>query len=130
VAVKQGRRFELPADRNSPRAARQAAVEAARACGVDEHAVALCVTEAVTNAVMHAYRGAASPGDVVLELLTPDGGGLEIRVSDHGHGLAPRADSPGAGLGMPLIAAMADRIEIDTSANGTRVSMRFARRAP
>jgi anti-sigma regulatory factor (Ser/Thr protein kinase) len=124
------RRVDLPADRNSPRAARQAAVAAARACGVDEHAVALCVTEAVTNAVMHAYRGAAAPGDVVVELLTPDDGGLEICVSDHGHGLAPRADSPGAGLGMPLIAAMADRVEIDTGAHGTRVSMRFTRHAP
>jgi anti-sigma regulatory factor (Ser/Thr protein kinase) len=126
--VSERRQLDLRADRTSPRAARQAAVAAARACGVDEHAVALCVTEAVTNAVVHAYRGAPSAGGVVVELVSHDGDGLEICVSDHGRGLAPRADSPGAGLGMPLIAAMADRIEIDTGAQGTRVSMRFKRR--
>jgi anti-sigma regulatory factor (Ser/Thr protein kinase) len=129
VVVNQGRRFDLPADRTSPRAARQVAVDVARRCGVDEHAVALCVTEAVTNAVVHAYRGTSAPGDVVLELVPHNGDGLDVTVRDHGHGLAPRSDSPGAGLGMSLIAAMADRVEIDTSTHGTRVSMHFQRTA-
>jgi anti-sigma regulatory factor (Ser/Thr protein kinase) len=121
------RRLTLRADRSSPRAARQAAATIARACDVDAHAVAVCVTEAVTNAVLHAYRDGDDPGTVVIELLPRGADGLEIRVSDHGHGLAPRPDSPGAGLGMPLIAALADGLEIETGAGGTRVTMRFRR---
>ncbi len=63
----------------------------------------------------------------MLELAPGDPDGLEVRVSDHGRGLAPRPDSPGAGLGMPLIAAMSDGLAIETGAEGTRLSMRFRR---
>jgi anti-sigma regulatory factor (Ser/Thr protein kinase) len=117
--------IELPADRACPRAARQFAKDAADACGVDSHAVSLCVSEAVTNAVVHGYSAASDPGTVAVAIKTCDAG-LEVSVSDDGVGLSPRADSPGAGLGMPLIAAMADQMHIEAGTTGTRVVMRFA----
>jgi anti-sigma regulatory factor (Ser/Thr protein kinase) len=116
--------IELPADRASPRAARKFAGDAATARGVDAHAVSLCVSEAVTNAVVHGYRAAADHGVVAVEVKTV-ADGLEVSVSDAGVGLSPRADSPGAGLGMPLIAAMADHMHIEAGTAGTRVVMRF-----
>jgi serine/threonine-protein kinase RsbW len=115
---------EFPADRACPGRARRYAVEYAVACGADPHAVALCVSEAVTNAVIHAYRDTATPG-VVRLCLRPLEPGLEICVADEGRGLAPRPDSPGMGLGMPLIAAMSQGMDIETSASGTRLLMRF-----
>ena len=45
-------------------------------------------------------------------------------MADDGIGLRPRADSPGVGLGMPLIADLADRVEI----TGTRPG--YARSRP
>jgi anti-sigma regulatory factor (Ser/Thr protein kinase) len=80
---------------------------------------------AVTNAVIHGYRAASDPGTVAVAIRTCDEG-LEVSVSDDGVGLSPRADSPGAGLGMPLIAAMADQMHIEAGTTGTRVVMRFA----
>jgi anti-sigma regulatory factor (Ser/Thr protein kinase) len=52
---------------------------------------------------------------------------LLVAVSDDGVGLTPRADSPGLGLGLPIIAALADRFEVQERAGGTRVLMGFRR---
>ncbi len=54
-----------------------------------------------------------------------DDDGVEIAVADDGVGLRPRADSPGVGLGMPLIADLADRFEICGTHPGTRVVAHF-----
>lgn len=88
-------------------------------------AMALCVTEAVANVVVHAYRDRIDPGDVELETRRlPDA--LCVYVRDTGLGLAPRLDSPGPGLGLPLIAQFADSFEVRSSdATGTEVVMRF-----
>ena len=43
------------------------------------------------------------PGQVELEARRPHGG-LCLSVRDHGCGMEPRSDSPGAGLGLGLIA--------------------------
>src|SRR3954467_6782201 len=64
--------------------------------------VRLAVSEAVSNAVVHGYRGRA-PGAVTVAAEAEDHE-LRVTVSDEGCGPAPRADSPGAGLGLPLIA--------------------------
>jgi anti-sigma regulatory factor (Ser/Thr protein kinase) len=117
--------IELPADRASPGAARRFAQDVADACGVDPHAVSLCVSEAVTNAVVHGYRPPSDHGTVAVEITAVDEG-LEVCVSDDGVGLSPRPDSPGAGLGLPLIAAIADQLHVETGTSGTRVVMRFA----
>ena len=104
----------------------EVAAFAAEHCAADPSAVALAVTEAVTNAIVHAYADAAEPGDVEVSARCVDDG-LEILVCDDGRGMAPRADSPGLGLGLPLAATLAERFEVQARmGGGTRVRMAFA----
>jgi anti-sigma regulatory factor (Ser/Thr protein kinase) len=125
----EARQAEFLADRESPGKARRFATQAAIAYGVDPHAVALCVSEAVTNAVRHGYRERTDLGPIRVELrFRPEPGELQICVVDHGRGLAYRVDSPGMGLGMPLIAAIAQHMDIETGDGGTRVCMCFPAR--
>ena len=99
---------------------------AAEHCSADPSAVALAVTEAVTNAIVHAYVDAPEPGDVEVSAQCV-GDGLEILVCDDGRGMAPRTDSPGLGLGLPLVATLAERFEVQARiGGGTRVRMAFA----
>ena len=87
----------------------------------------LAVTEACTNVVRHAYSD-GDPGPVEI-LIRPEGDELLVVVSDQGRGLAPRADSPGPGLGLPLIAALSHSFEIEqVPDNGSRLRMSFLRR--
>ena len=64
-------------------------------------ALALCVSEAVSNVVVHAYRALDEPGEVEVEAHKPNGY-LCLYVRDQGSGLAPRVDSPGLGLGLSI----------------------------
>jgi serine/threonine-protein kinase RsbW/stage II sporulation protein AB (anti-sigma F factor) len=100
--------------------------EQAGASQVACEAVALAVSEAVTNVVMHAYVGRA-PGVVVAEAWTDSNGHLLLTVCDEGWGMVPRADSPGLGLGIPLMAQMADDLHVANRGDlpGTMVSLRF-----
>jgi serine/threonine-protein kinase RsbW/stage II sporulation protein AB (anti-sigma F factor) len=87
--------------------------------------VKLAVSEAVTNAVMHAYVDASQPGDVRL-LACVDGDSVYVTVSDDGCGIVPRLDSPGLGVGLPFIANAADTLDIGHSAaGGTELRMSF-----
>jgi anti-sigma regulatory factor (Ser/Thr protein kinase) len=57
--------------------------------------------------------------------------GLEIRVCDEGRGMMPRSDSPGLGVGLPLVAKLAQRFRVETRpTGGTAVSMVFPVRDP
>ena len=84
----------------------------------------LAVTEACTNVVRHAYHeGEPGPIDVVIR---PNGDQLELIVSDRGAGIGPSPDLAGPGLGLPLIAALADRVEIEHGpSRGSRLAMSF-----
>jgi serine/threonine-protein kinase RsbW/stage II sporulation protein AB (anti-sigma F factor) len=91
--------------------------------------VRLAVSEAVTNAVIHSYRDDPEPGPVDVAAEVGDEG-LRIVVSDRGLGFGPRTDSPGAGMGLPIIAAVADRFEIRRRLPaGTEVHICFDLRA-
>src|SRR5437762_1431873 len=82
---------------------RSTVVGYARRNGADPDAlsaICLAVSEAATNAVMHAYPGAA-PGAIHVEAEC-EGAALRVVVSDEGGGMVPRPDSPGLGLGLPL----------------------------
>jgi serine/threonine-protein kinase RsbW/stage II sporulation protein AB (anti-sigma F factor) len=103
--------------------ARRAVRPLAVRSGADVHAVSVCVSEAVANAAFHAYRDGAA-GDVRVLADVVDGM-LEVRVEDDGVGIVPRSDSPGMGLGLPLIASWADVLEIEDGHPGGRVIMRF-----
>jgi serine/threonine-protein kinase RsbW/stage II sporulation protein AB (anti-sigma F factor) len=87
--------------------------------------VGLAVSEAVTNVVHHAYVDAAEPGPVRVQVELSDEE-VEVIVEDDGRGMLPRPDSPGLGLGLPLIATLADRFDTTTS-SGTRICMWFRR---
>ncbi len=86
--------------------------------------VKLAVSEACANAVVHAYGGDDS-GVLAVELSALPGA-LEIVIRDQGRGMAPRADSPGLGVGLPLIASLASSLElVSPPQGGTEVRMRF-----
>lgn len=90
--------------------------------------IGLAVSEAATNAVLHAYRGGLAAGDVRVLVAHRDDF-LDVSISDDGVGMSPRADSPGMGLGLSLIAHEAHSFEIRTPADGgTEVVLRFALR--
>jgi anti-sigma regulatory factor (Ser/Thr protein kinase) len=116
--------FDLPAIPTSVGVARARVLMALADAPVDAAAVAAALTEAVTNAVVHAYRSQPDPGRVRVAV-TEREDAIEVTVSDDGTGLVPRPDSPGAGLGIPLMTSLADHVEIDTT-TGTRVCLRFA----
>jgi serine/threonine-protein kinase RsbW/stage II sporulation protein AB (anti-sigma F factor) len=51
---------------------------------------------------------------------------LTVVVHDQGQGMLPRPDSPGLGLGLPLIATLAESLELGTGINErTEVRMTF-----
>jgi anti-sigma regulatory factor (Ser/Thr protein kinase) len=83
------------------------------------------VSEAVSNVILHGYRNGAT-GAFTVEIETPDDDHLQVKVRDMGCGMSPRMDSPGAGLGLPLIASLADTFSVTTPPEGgTEVTMTF-----
>jgi serine/threonine-protein kinase RsbW len=86
--------------------------------------VKLAVTEACTNVVVHAY---GDDGDGPMEVAaTVDGDALRVTVRDEGRGIVPRPDSPGLGLGLPLIATLTETLELGkTPDDRTEVTMVF-----
>ena len=86
--------------------------------------IKLAVTEACTNVVVHAYPG-RDDGPLGVRATVEDAT-LTVVVSDHGRGIVPRPDSPGLGLGLPLIATLAESLELGTGpADETEVRMTF-----
>src|SRR3954462_15406136 len=75
---------DLPAEPRSASRARRAVLDALRGIAVDRDAVGVVVTEAVTNAVLHAYREA--PGTVHVSARLDDDG-VEVAVDDDGLGM-------------------------------------------
>jgi serine/threonine-protein kinase RsbW len=117
-----------PASPEHVGAARRVVSAAARRAGADDpilDAVRLAVSEAVSNAVVHGYRDRASGAFTVA--VEWEGDELRVMVRDEGCGMQPRADSPGAGLGLPLIANLAESFSVTAPpGGGTEVSMTFS----
>lgn len=83
----------------------------------------LAVSEACANVVVHAYVGDGGLMDIEVAARAAE---LHVTVRDHGTGMAPRTDSPGLGVGLPLIASLTTSMELVTPAGGgTEVRMRF-----
>jgi serine/threonine-protein kinase RsbW len=99
----------------------------ARDAGMDDEGVGsvrLAVSEAATNAVVHAYREAEGELEVRAWVNSAE---LVVIVRDTGLGLAPRPDSPGLGLGMPLMASVTKRFQVVSDGrSGTEIHMAFA----
>lgn len=104
-------------------------VAAARGASPDlRGAIALAVTEAVTNVVLHAYpKGVA--GAVEVEVTTQEGS-LSVVVRDMGAARPDDELTPGLGAGLQLIEAVADSLEVAHDSPGTEVRMRFALVSP
>ena len=114
----------LPRQASSVREARRAVVDLARRAGMagdrlDD--VRLAVSEAVTNAVQHGRRA----GGGVSVKASVSRGELRVWITDSGGGIRPRADSPGLGLGLPIIASVTDQLDIASDGGTTTVEMMF-----
>jgi serine/threonine-protein kinase RsbW len=108
-------------------AARRAAFAAAQRAGAESsvlESVRLAVSEAVSNVVVHGYRdSAAGRFSVAVESWHEE---LKVTVRDDGCGMQPRTDSPGAGLGLPLIAQVSDSFSLTAPpGGGTELCMTF-----
>ena len=124
----QALRLDLLAEPRAAGAARRAVTEFAIGAGaIDGLAgdVALAVSEAVTNVVMHAYRDRATAGRVriVAERVRQE---LVVTIADDGDGVRPRRDSPGLGLGLAIIARVTHTVEVEPRpTGGAELRMRF-----
>lgn len=117
--------LEFTGDPGSIAEARAAAREFADTCGADPDDLALAVSEAVTNAIVHGYRG-GNDGVVALVGYREDEDCV-VEVTDWGVGMRPNPRSPGLGLGLPVISALAGSVEIVSLGGSTAIRMRFPR---
>lgn len=122
--------WQIPADRDEVAPLRHRVVRHAAEHDVPEPPIndmALALSEALTNAVLHAYEG-REPGHITVRLdIDRPAGRVQIVVADDGQGMVPRPDTPGLGLGLPLIAQLAHAFEVRTPAggHGTEICMAF-----
>lgn len=119
--------LRLPARAESIPRIRRAVVAFARRHGyADPDGIGLAVTEAATNAVLHAYMGAEA-GDV-RAVACAEAERLVVVVRDWGSGMVPRLDTPGLGLGLPTIATLAGSFDVEAADGaGTLLRMHFPR---
>lgn len=91
------------------------------------------VSEAVTNAIVHGYRGTVGTVELVLRQLS--GGAIQITVRDKGRGIADIAqamtplfttapEEERSGLGFSVMESFMDRVSVrSTLGKGTAVTM-------
>jgi serine/threonine-protein kinase RsbW len=120
----------LPARSQSIARLRHAATAFAErhgASGSQREDIALAVSEAVSNAVRHAYPGRNRDGTVELHARMSDAM-LEVLVCDDGDGMRPRSANPGLGLGLALIRQVTQDLQLESCdpSPGVRVRMTFA----
>ncbi|MDQ6816278.1 MAG: ATP-binding protein [Actinomycetota bacterium] len=121
----------VPASIPQARRALTLFAQCAGACEEQVAAVRLASSEALTNAVKHAYWG--GEGSVyVTSAVTGDE--LSVLISDDGQGMRSYGGTRGLGVGLALIACLTDGFTVlKRSSGGTELQMRFglhARNAP
>jgi anti-sigma regulatory factor (Ser/Thr protein kinase) len=103
----------------------------ARDQGADDamlHRIAVAVSEAVSNAVIHAYpRCTRGQVRYVADL---EDGDLEIVIADDGVGIRADPAGDGIGLGLSVIATLSSDFAITARRRGLEVWMRFVLPAP
>jgi anti-sigma regulatory factor (Ser/Thr protein kinase) len=119
---------DFPAVAASLTTIRQAVAAYAEQAGVPPQLAARAVQavhEAAANAVVHAYGG-GDPERMVSVAADAQDGWLRVTVSDAGVGFRPSRRSPGYGLGLAIIAQLADELEIrDGAKSGINVQITF-----
>jgi serine/threonine-protein kinase RsbW len=125
--------MRVPAVAGQVATVRHAVLESAKAHGIGRAPcddIALSVSEACTNVVLHAYRGAPVAGLLAVDAYRNDGEFFVV-VCDEGSGMSPRTDSPGVGLGLGLIGRLTQRVEITSNDPvGATITMVFAAPQP
>ena len=114
---------ELPAAPASVGAARRLMRRFAGDLGVDVDAIELAVSEAVANAVVHAYEGPDGTVEVRAVAAPYE---LRIVIRDHGGGIRPGAPG-GAGFGLAIIHRLAQHVDVDDTGGGVTLRMTFPR---
>ena len=117
----------LPAVPTSIRRAREAVGEAVASAGGDHRLaddVRLCVSEAVSNVVRHAYVGGSrSEAEIVVER---EEGELKVVVRDTGKGVTPGKRAKSGGFGLKIIDKLTTRYSFRSKPSmGTEVRMVF-----
>jgi serine/threonine-protein kinase RsbW len=90
----------------------------------------LAVTEACTNAIEHAYLDSPEDQEITIRYrLAADA--LEVEVEDNGVGFSPEGlsmvrESNGSpdGMGLILVRALTDELDVASTGSGSRVSFR------
>ena len=90
--------------------------------------IALAVSEALTNAVVHAF--VKRPTGTMSILAESAAGALHVRISDDGSGMGRRADSPGMGLGLGLITRLTSSADYHPGPRGKGTELRLSFDAP
>jgi anti-sigma regulatory factor (Ser/Thr protein kinase) len=114
--------------------ARRAVIDHAHAMGLPDDVqerIAVAITEACANCVLHAYDGTAAQSTYRVDSRM-DGDDLVIVVEDSGAGIAGDGDTreasknAGLGWGLQLIRTVTSSVEIASELDrGTRIEMRF-----
>lgn len=88
--------------------------------------ISIAVTEACTNAVLHAYPAESDGEFEVIAWAEPER--LRVSVRDRGQGISPSVTSPsaGLGLGLPLMLAIGDEVTFASDDGVTEVRMTFS----
>jgi anti-sigma regulatory factor (Ser/Thr protein kinase) len=107
--------------------ARRAVGAVAAAAGVSDERleeIRLAVSEAISNAVVHAYADGEDGQFHVTAAVAS--GELWVLIGDDGRGMHAGNDSRGLGIGLSLISGLSDDFSIVTrGSGGTEVQMRF-----
>ncbi len=101
--------------------------ELARDAGLSDTQISivkLCVSEAIANAVNHAYPD-GEPGALEVTV-QEDGDELVVVVADQGHAHRRRRSEPG-GFGLAFVERLTDRCTFRATTGGTTVEMAFSR---
>lgn len=104
---------EVPAVASSVGEVRDAVSEWAEELGASPDevgALRLCVSEAVTNSILHGYVD--RPPGLVRVSAVAEGAEMVVSVEDEGCGMRPHPESPGLGMGLPLMGQMAGSLNI------------------
>jgi anti-sigma regulatory factor (Ser/Thr protein kinase) len=89
----------------------------------DVHRIAVAVTEAASNVVLHAYARTQGVLSYVVDVADDD---LQVVITDDGSGIRKEQESPGLGMGLALIAEMTTDFGIYArEPRGLEVWMRF-----
>lgn len=87
-------------------------------------ALILATYEAMANVVAHAYAHGAGVFDV-RAAATQDQRTVTVTVTDAGRWKTPSAQGIAGGRGLPLMRGLADYQEVHSTADGTRVTLRW-----